>query len=206
MAKLFTILAHFIIITIGAQTTDPFETQLEETLALNNQETKIIQLKILSEAYPKEWLADYYLAQISIKKSRQFILKSEQLQNSLDEAQLYLDKAYLVNNDEAELLILQGKLYLMYIMSNPEVYGRKYAPIITSINKKAYKLAPKNPRVVLTKAEWEMGSAKYFGFPAEEFCKEFDKAVKLFDTFKVKSKLYPKWGLTEAKQAVKNCK
>ncbi len=206
MAKLFTALAYFIILSISAQTAGTFETQLEQTLALSNMETKTNQLKVLSKDYPKEWLADYYLAQISIKKSMQFIYNAEQLKTSLDEAQSYLDKAYLVDNDEAELLILQGKLYLVYIMSNPDVYGRKYAPISTNIYNKAYKLAPKNPRVVLSKAQWEIGSAKYFGASTEEFCKEFENAVKLFDTFKVESKLHPNWGLTEAEQAVESCK
>jgi len=72
--------------------------------------------------------------------------------------------------------------------------------------KKAFELAPENPRVVLSKAEWDMGSAKYFGQSTEPYCKDVEHSLELFATFKAESAFHPNWGKDRAKEVLKQCK
>ena len=206
MAKLFMVLAYFLTISLSAQTKTDFTTKMEAALSEVNLEAKTIQLETLSKDFPKEWLADYYLTQMTINNSMPLLYDAPKLKLHLEKAQAYLDKMYLVEHDTAELYVLQSKLYLVYVMSNPGEFGRRYSGVIANLNNKAFSIAPKNPRVVLTKAQWDIGLAKFYGQLTEEFCIEFDKAVKLFDTFKVKSNIHPNWGSEEANQAAKACK
>ena len=82
----------------------------------------------------------------------------------------------------------------------------KYAGKITELYNKAYKLAPENPRVAFSKADWAMGSARYFGQDTKPFCSEIEKSIELFATFKPESNLHPNWGLERAEQVVESCK
>ncbi len=76
----------------------------------------------------------------------------------------------------------------------------------TELYKRAEELAPNNPRVVLSKAEWDMGSAQFFGQSTEPYCKYVENAIELFATFKAESQFAPKWGKERAEQIVSNCK
>ena len=71
---------------------------------------------------------------------------------------------------------------------------------------KALELAPDNPRVVFSKAEWDMGSAKFFGQDTTPYCKEMKRSLDLFANFKPESDFHPNWGKDRAEQVVNNCK
>ncbi|MEH6408822.1 MAG: hypothetical protein V7767_16200, partial [Leeuwenhoekiella sp.] len=84
--------------------------------------------------------------------------------------------------------------------------GMQYAAKVSEIYKQAQQLAPGNPRVVFSKAEWDMGSASFFGQDTAPFCKDIERALELFNTFKNDEPFYPKWGEDRAKEAMKSCK
>jgi hypothetical protein len=66
-------------------------------------------------------------------------------------------------------------------------------------------IAPKNPRVILSKAEWDMGSARYFGKDTTPYCKDVERALELFATFNSETPFYPTWGEERAKEVLENC-
>ena len=70
---------------------------------------------------------------------------------------------------------------------------------------KAFKLAPNNPRVILSKAEADMGAARFFGQPTAPFCKSIKKAIELGKKEKIRIKFYPKFRLKRAEQVLKQC-
>ena len=72
--------------------------------------------------------------------------------------------------------------------------------------RKAYKIAPENPRVVFQKASFEIGLAQYFGQDTKPMCAQIEKSIELFATFKPESALHPSWGLDRAQEEVKACK
>ena len=66
-------------------------------------------------------------------------------------------------------------------------------------------LAPNNPRVILSKAEWDMGSARYFGKDITPYCKDVERALELFATFKSETPFYPTMGKERAEDILENC-
>jgi len=77
---------------------------------------------------------------------------------------------------------------------------------ITSLYVQAEQMAPQNPRVILNKAEWAMGSARFFGQDTSPFCKDVEQALELFANFKPESSFHPKWGKERAEQILESCK
>ena len=71
---------------------------------------------------------------------------------------------------------------------------------------KAMILAPNNPRVVYSKAEFEIGAAQYWGTDTKPMCEALAKSIELFANFKPETPFSPKWGLDRAQEALKNCK
>ena len=59
---------------------------------------------------------------------------------------------------------------------------------------------------MFSKAEFEMGSAKFFGTDTKPICAQIEKSIELFATFKPQTVFHPKWGLERAQEAAKDCK
>ncbi|GAB4160611.1 MAG: hypothetical protein Tsb0033_16830 [Winogradskyella sp.] len=159
----------------------------------------------IAKAEEDEWLPNYYIAQMNSLKSwnekDEIVLKAQ-----LDKAQKHLDIAMTKSEDNAELLIMQAQVYTNWVAYDGATYGMKYAGQISELYSKAAKLEPTNPRAVFCKADWGMGSAKYFGQDTEPFCKEIEASIELFDTFKPKSDFHPNWGKERAEQVLATCK
>jgi len=103
-------------------------------------------------------------------------------------------------------MVQQAMVYTAWVASDGATYGMTLAPKVTALYVKAAELAPNNPRVVFSKAEWDMGSAAYFGKDTAPYCKDVERALELFDTFKAASDFHPNWGKDRAEEVLKNCK
>lgn len=159
----------------------------------------------IAKAEPNEWLPNYYIAQINSLKS--WTVKDEALLTAqLEKAQKHIDLAMTKTEDNAELLIMQAQVYTNWVAYDGATYGMKYATKISELYAKALKLAPTNPRAAFCKADWAMGSAKYFGQDTAPYCKEIEASIKLFDTFKPESVNHPNWGKERAEQVLATCK
>ena len=151
------------------------------------------------------WLPYYYVAQINTLIS--FGEKDEEkLKQQLEKAQEYLDIAKGISPDNPELLVQQAMIYTAYIAFDGQTYGMVYSPKNSQLYARAVQLAPENPRVVLSKAEWDIGSARYFGKDTAPYCSDIEKAIGLFSTFKTEEPYAPQWGEDRAKQVLAQCK
>lgn len=158
----------------------------------------------IAKAEKDNWLPPFYVATIEITTS--FGLKDEaKLNAKLKKAQEFLDDAKSLSENNPEIIIMQALLNTAYLAFDGQKYGMTIPAKNTMLYEKAMKLAPNNPRVVLGKAEWGMGSARYFGQSIEPYCKDVKKALELFKTYKPKP-FYPKWGKERAAQILKECK
>jgi hypothetical protein len=159
----------------------------------------------IAKAEQNEWLPHYYIAQInSIKTWNEKdagVVKAQ-----LDKAQEHLDAAMAISENNAELLVMQAQVYTNWVAFDGMTYGMKYSAKITELYAKAQKLAPENPRAAYGKAEWGMGSAKYFGKDTAPYCKEMEASLELFANFKPNSEFHPSWGKERAEQSVAACK
>jgi len=70
---------------------------------------------------------------------------------------------------------------------------------------KAESLEPNNPRVVFSKADFQIGGAKWTGVDTKPLCAQIEKAIGLFATFKPETPFSPTWGLERAQETLKNC-
>ncbi|MDN3493397.1 hypothetical protein [Winogradskyella bathintestinalis] len=159
----------------------------------------------IANAEQKEWLPNYYIAQINSLKS--WTEKDETiLRAQLNKAQKHLDIAMLKSENNVELLVMQAQILTNWVAFDGMTYGMKYGAKIAELYETATAIDPKNPRAALCKAEWGMGSAKYFGQDTAPFCKGIKSSIELFNTFKPESDLHPNWGKERAKQIAKDCK
>ena len=159
----------------------------------------------IANAEADEWLPHYYIAQINSLKS--WNIKDEALLKAqLDKAQEHLNTAKAISKDNPELLVMQAQVLTNWVAFDGMTYGMKYSAKISELYRQAFELDPNNPRVAFGKAEWGMGSARFFGQDTAPYCQEMERSIELFANFKPESVIHPNWGEQRAIEVVKSCK
>ena len=157
----------------------------------------------IATAAPEKWLPPYYVAQINVIHS--FGEKdAAKLAAQLDKALDFINEAKALSKENPDILVLEAQWYTAWIVYDGQQYGMTYSAKASALYQKALQLAPDDPRVILAKAEWDMGSAQYFGQSLEPYCDDVRKSITLFDTFEPKSEFHPSFGLERAKAILKN--
>ncbi|WP_422079590.1 hypothetical protein [Ulvibacterium sp.] len=150
------------------------------------------------------WLPHYYAAQVNTVAA--FGEKDkEKVGQLLGKAQEYVDLAKVISPDNPEILVQQAMVHTAWIAFDGATYGMTLSGKVAALYEKALQLAPKNPRVVFSKAEWDMGSAKYFGQDTTPYCADVKRSLELFANFKPESEFHPNWGEDRAKIVLENC-
>lgn len=172
----------------------------------SNQTTEAINLfERIAKAEPDNWLPSYYAAQINIVSS--FGEKDEEkLTAQLKKAQNLINDATAISKDNPEILVLQALLHTAWVAYDGATYGMTLSGKVVELYVKAAQIAPENPRVVFSKAEWDMGGARYFGQDTTPFCKDVERSLELFANFKPETPFHPNWGKERAEQTLKSCK
>ncbi|NKI32739.1 hypothetical protein [Croceivirga thetidis] len=174
------------------------------------QEGKIVEASNLFEriaaAEEDKWIPYYYIAMVNTTAS--FGEKDEEkLRQQLEKAKEYLDIAKNISPDNSELLIQEAMINTAWMAFDGATYGPMLSGKNIQLYNKALQLDPDNPRVLFSKAEWDMGTARYFGQDTTPYCKDVEKAVELFATFKPSEEpFYPDWGADRAKEVLAQCK
>ena len=206
MIKIITTIAFFICSLVSAQ--GQFEQGMGKAFQLwgERKNTEASDLfERIAAAEPTSWLPNYYVAFVNTTTA--FRTKDkEQMDLLLLKAQKSLDIELDKNPNNAELLVMQAMIYTAWIVFDPMTNGQKLSRTVMELYGTAQAIAPENPRVVFSKAEFEIGSAKYWGTDTKPMCAEIEKAIGLFATFKPETAFAPKWGLDRAIAAQKNCK
>ncbi len=159
----------------------------------------------IANAEPDQWLPHYYVAQLNSLKSWN-VKDGVVLKAQLDKAQQHLDVAMKISENNPELLIMQAQVLTNWVAFDGQTYGMKYSAKISELYAKAKAIDPTNPRAVFGKAEWDMGSARFFGQDTSPFCADVEKALQLFATFKPETPFSPNWGKDRAEATLKSCK
>lgn len=189
----------------GAQS--KFETGMQKALALwgeNKTGEASALFERIAAAEPDQWLPNYYLAMVNATASFQTRDK-EAVSAYLTRAQQALDVEMAKDDRNPELYVVQALVYTAWIVSDPMVHAMVYSPKTMEAYQKAEMLAPDNPRVVFGKAEFEMGTARYFGKDVKPMCEQVNRAIALFKAEKPQSPLYPAWGLERALMVQQEC-
>ena len=205
MQKLALIIALIITQLVGAQS--QYEKGMQKAFELwGTNPTEASNLfERIANAETDNWLPAYYAAQVNVLQA--FSVKDkEKLSALLDKAQDLVNDATAISKNNPEIIVLQAMLHTAWIASDGMTYGPSLSPKVAQLYGQALQIAPQNPRVVLSKAEWDMGSAQFFGQDTTPFCKDIEKSLELFATFKPESPFHPNWGKDRAEQVLASCK
>lgn len=216
MTKLITVFALFVITFLSAQsqtaasqtTPGKFEQGMGKAFGLwgegKNIEASDLFARIAA-AEKTNWLPNYYVALVNTTSA--FGTKDKEKINSLlSKAQNALDVEMIKDQNNAELYVMQAMINTAWIVYDPMTNGQKLSGATIEIYNKALAIDPNNPRVVFSKAEFEIGGAKFWGQDTKPMCAQIEKAIELFAIFKPETVFSPKWGLDRALEAQKNCK
>lgn len=206
MTKIITFITLLVVSTLFSQTN--YEKGMQEALQTweqGNSNEAIAKFERIASVEKENILPNYYIALINTiqafgskdkKEMKLLIEKAQKAQDLMNE---------LLPND-AEVLVMQAMIHTASIVYDPMTNGQRLSGDVMGIYSKAAKIAPENPRVVLNKAEFEMGTAQYFGGDTKPMCAQIAKSIELFANFKPESPFHPSWGLDRAQEALQNCK
>ena len=206
MTKIITAFTLFVCSLLAAQT--PYEQGMGKAMQLwgegKNTEA-VATFERIASVEKTNWLPNYYVSFIITLEA--FGTKDkDKLSALLTKSQDALDNATLISPNNPELMVLQSLLFTAWIVADPMTNGMKYSGLAMEQYDKAMILAPNNPRVVYSKAEFEIGAAQYWGTDTKPMCEALAKSIELFANFKPETPFSPKWGLDRAQEALKNCK
>lgn len=206
MEKVLIILA--LAFTNFMQSQGNYEQGMDKALLLweeNKIEESSALFERIASAEQDNWLPNYYLALVNTTSAFQ-VKDQKKMEEMLQKAQTALDVELLKQPDNAELLVLQAMVHTARIAADPMTNGQKLSGVVVQLYNKAEVIAPENPRVVFEKAQFQIGTARFFGNETAPICAEIEKSIKLFDNFKPESKYHPNWGKEQAVKAYKTCK
>jgi hypothetical protein len=206
MKTIFTSLAFFICSLLFAQA--QYEQGMAKAMQLwgagNNAEA-VATFERIASVEKTNWLPNYYIAFINTIET--FGTKDKEKAAALiSKAQDALDNAMLISPNNPEIMVIQAMLYTAILVQDPMTNGQKYSALAMEQYNKALIIDPKNPRVLFSKAEFEIGGAKYWGTDTKPMCDAIAKSLELFANFKPESQFHPNWGADRAKAALENCK
>jgi len=173
-------------------------------------EQKTIEASNLFEriamAEDDNWIPYYYVAMVNTTASFG-VTDEKQLTQQLEKAKEFVDIGKRISPENAELLVMEAMINTAWMAFDGATYGPMLSGKNIQIYNQALKLSPGNPRVVLSKAERDMGSVRYFGKDTTPYCKDVERAVELFATFNASDDpFYPKWGPEQAERVLEQCK
>ena len=206
MTKIIITIALFISSLVSAQ--GQFEQGMGKAFQLwgegKNTEASDMFERIAS-AEPSSWLPNYYVALVNT--SLAFTTQDkDQINLLLTKSQNALDVEMAKDQNNAELYVMQALINTAWIVFDPMTNGMKLSPVNMELYAKAEAIAPENPRVVFSKADFLIGGAKWTGIDTKPLCVQIEKAIGLFATFKPETPFSPSWGLDRALESQKGCK
>lgn len=185
-----------------------YQKGMQSAFELWNQD-KLVEASNLFEriasAEKNNWLPPFYAGYTLVLSS--FEIKDEaKLKLTLDKAKTFLTQAEKNSPNNPEIIIAQALHNTAYINFDGQKYGMSMSQKNAQMYQKALEMAPENPRVILAKAEWDMGSAKFFGQSTEPYCKDVQRALQLFEKEeKNPNEFYPDWGKERAQKILEQC-
>lgn len=171
----------------------------EQFLAVANRFERIAQ------AEKDQWLPWYYAAYATLNRAIQ-VKEVGEKDKLLDKAQQYLDEATTVEENESELVALQGYVHTIRVTVDPATRGQQLAPLATQTLSRAVQMNPDNPRALFLLGQMRYGTAQFFGANTTEACQLITQAVAKYESVVVKDALLPAWGHENARQMSEQCR
>lgn len=202
-----TVIAFLMLFSLSALAQGQYEAGMKKAFDLWDED-KLTEAAYLFERISKaeadNWLPPFYAGYVLVLSS--FEIKEEaKLKSQLDKAMDLLNEAANRSPENPEIIIVKALHNTSYINFDGQKYGMLMSGKNAGLYDKALKLAPDNPRVILAKAEWDMGSARFFGTSTAPFCKDVERALKMFKEQPESEGFEPSWGKERAEKILEGC-
>lgn len=203
MKTVITTFVFFICSLLSAQT-QQFEQGMGKAMQLwgtGKSTEAIASFERIASVEKTNWLPNYYIAFIGTINA--FGTKDKEKATALiNRSQQAIDDASLISPNNPEIMVVQAMLYTAILVQDPMTNGQKYSALAMEQYNKALAIDPNNPRAIFSKAEFEMGGAKYWGTDIKPMCAQVAKSIELFAKFKPETPFHPSWGADRAKETL----
>ncbi len=148
----------------------------------------------IGDAENLQWLPYYYAAYANILSTYTEKDKSK-VDAIADKAEELIIKAEgLAGKETSETAVIKSMIASSHMMVDPQSRYMTYGASSSQNMEKAQELDPSNPRAVYLEAQQKFYTPAAFGGGKDVAKPLFEKAFKMFDTFKPASELHPTWG------------
>lgn len=211
MKTTFLLLLLALVFTVSPAQ-DKYTTQMLKNIqgvysskTVEEYQAAINALDRIGNAEKTKWEPFYYAAfgYLMIANKEKDLTKKDQF---LDLSAASLAKAKAINENESEIVALEGFIQMIRISVDPAARGAQYSGQAMQLFGKAVTLNPENPRALGLMAQMQFGTAKFFNSPTTEACATATKSVDKFATYKSANELAPQWGKEMSEGLLKQCK
>jgi len=213
MKKTIFILSAILVASFSyAQMPDKFVKAMEAKIAAVDTTTSVQGLTDLANAFERiaeaeknQWLAYYYAAYCNASAGimagaggDMMAVKADKTDPYADKADKQIKKAEELSKNNSEIFIVKKMIATLRMLGDPMNRYMTYGPEAQAMLDEAKKLNPGNPRVYILEGQDKFYTPEQFGGSKEEAKLLFEKAQKLYETFKPETNIHPSWGKNQA--------
>jgi len=209
MKKSIFILTAIVVANISyAQMPDKFVKAMEAKIALIDSTHTVEGFTDLANAFERiadaeknQWLAYYYAAYCNASAGTlagaggdMMAAKADKTDPYADKADKQIKKAEELAKGNSEIFIVKKMIATLRMLGDPMNRYMTYGPEAQAMLDEAKKLNSENPRVYLLEGQDKFYTPEQFGGSKEEAKLLFEKAQKLYESFKPETNIHPNWG------------
>jgi tetratricopeptide (TPR) repeat protein len=196
---------------LNAQENNRYQQEMQQTLALydsvktlSDYKNIVNRFERVAAAEKEEWLPAYYAGLTYVYMSFVGGLEDDARDEYLDQATKWVEQAYELAPNNAEIIVLEGYVKMAKVSVSPAIRGAYMSSQVSTLFGKAVKIDPKNPRALYMQGRWKIGMAQFFGSNTDEACALVAASLPLFKAENAES-IQPHWGLSQAQRVNANC-
>jgi tetratricopeptide (TPR) repeat protein len=159
----------------------------------------------IGDAEKTQWLPFYYAA-LSHAMSGYMTTNGQpgagditQLDMLADKAETLVNKAEALEKENSEIFCVKKMIATLKMSADPMNRWQTYGPKAAESLARARTLDASNPRVYMLDGQDKFFTPEQFGGNKAEAKKLFEQSLKMYESFKPKSSIHPRWGMNQVK-------